>query len=185
MPKSDIYYGSGPVPKDKRRPTMIEAVQAKRVSYWGVNKVDNSLLDKSNVKKSNPITRNSLLKTIVTIDGKIKHYTLKIQFMKNPSQIDVDKIQKEIDKLQLERGKLKIKFDKLEGKTVDKTVDKTDDKKEIDKIMKSIKKDNNNQKIDKIMNNIRIDNLNKKIEPKPKIEPKRKVTDNKKYIYIK
>ena len=165
MPKSDIYYGSGPIPKGRRRATMIEAIQAKRVSYWGVNKVDNRLFDKSNDKQTSHLTRNKLLEKVLTIDGKIKQHTLKIQFMKNPKQIEVDKIQEQIYKLQLERGKLKIKFDKLEGKKPEgkKPEGKTIiDKTIIDKIMKSIKKDNNNQKIEKIMNDIRIDNFNNK-----------------------
>ena len=160
MPKSDIYYGSGPIPKGKRRATMTEAIQAKRVSYWGVNKVDGRLLDKSNDEQTSHLTRNKLLEKVSTIDGKIRQHTLKIQFMKNPTQIKVDKIQEQIYKLQLEREKLKIKFDKFEGKKPEgKTMI---DKKEIDKIMKFIKKDNNNQKIEKIMNDIRIDNFNNK-----------------------
>ena len=84
MPKSDIYYGSGPIPKSKRRATMIEAIQDKRVNYWGVNKVDGRLFDKSNVmnkkKDNNHIEKISdvvsNIKKLIKIKGKYIWYVI-------------------------------------------------------------------------------------------------------------
>ena len=72
MPKSDIYYGSRPIPKDKRRATMIEAIQDKRVSYWGVNKVDGRLLDKSNVMNKKKDNNNLNIEKISVVVSNIK-----------------------------------------------------------------------------------------------------------------
>ena len=81
--KDNIYCGVGPLPKGKRRCTMIEAAEKNQVRYYGLNKIDKKLVDAYN-KKLNPDSKTKKeKKEKQTLQEKYISVVVKINKMKN------------------------------------------------------------------------------------------------------
>lgn len=75
-----LYYGAYEVPKYHRRASMLEAGKAKMISYWGVKKVDNKLLE-SFIYKPEKSLKESIIEMSGLI-GKLNKIKKDIEFAK-------------------------------------------------------------------------------------------------------
>ena len=112
-----IYFGAGPLPDFHRRPTMLEAVSANQVRYWGVNKVDSVTLKQGKVKKTSAKAlekkiQDSQLK-FVELSGTIKKLTRSIPTLKDAKE--KKKIEKQLEKAKNDKIKLSDKIKTLKS----------------------------------------------------------------------
>jgi hypothetical protein len=77
---SNIYYGAGPVPKNKVRATMKQAAEAHQVRLYGLYKIDPIILKSISqvVKNKSNKNRMDLLKEIFRNKGKQRKLEIQI-----------------------------------------------------------------------------------------------------------
>ena len=120
MSENDIYCGAAViVPKNKRRGSMKECYNKNQVRYWGIKRIDNSLLNSTSKKKrksntKDKLIRMKLLEKVATIDGKAKKLKRKIEFTKHPTKTQLKEFRKEADKLKKERNEIIHKLKKID-----------------------------------------------------------------------
>lgn len=101
-----IYYGALPVvPKGYRRATMVEAVKANKVFYFGARKVDSKLIQSKKQVKNVSNEKKKLMGKYVSLRGKITKLDRDIVIhKKDPKKVeqfkaDIIKTKKEINAL--------------------------------------------------------------------------------------
>lgn len=132
------YCGINKIPKGRRRGNMKECAEMNQVGFWGLNKVDEVLLKQLKSTKTVPSTRGKLMLAIVGLDGKMNKLRRELEFMKNPTKQDKNRVNGEIKKIQIQRNELKEKLDKVNaqaGKPITKKVTKKDIKYNPDETM--------------------------------------------------
>jgi hypothetical protein len=137
-----IYFGTGPLPKGYRRPTMKESVDASQVRFYGLHKIDSRLI--SNVGKRKPASQNrdKLGHRMIVLRGRVKNLRSKISFEKDNTkalalQDEMIKARDELDKVR----KLFNAADKPKSKkstTSKKSLQVVEPKKHVTKKVKSV-----------------------------------------------
>lgn len=64
-----VYYGSKPLKKNQRRPSMKEAVEAGQVAWFGVHKVDPRMIETHASNKKKGISKDKYLEKVMTRRG--------------------------------------------------------------------------------------------------------------------
>jgi len=100
-----IYYKLPPVPKGYRQATMQEAVQAKKVNYWGISKVDNKLLE-----GKEKVDKGALMVKIAGLRGKLNR--LKREIDASKTNDEKTKLMSEFEPAKQELLKLNEKLQK-------------------------------------------------------------------------
>lgn len=89
---SDIYCGIKKVPKGKRLGTMQECTDLKKVNYWGLYKIDPSIIQYAiDGKKSESQINMEMKKRISEIKIKIQSLHGKVSNIKNQIKKESDK----------------------------------------------------------------------------------------------
>lgn len=115
------YYGIEEVPKGYRQASMIEAIENKKVNYWGLKKIDNKVLE---INKKEKVNVNELMVKMAGLRGRLLN--LQKQHAVAKTNDEKDKIKTEYDMKKAELAKLNEKYLKAQGvkKPVEKPVDK-------------------------------------------------------------
>src|ERR1700744_1382439 len=108
---SDFYCGVKKIPKDKKRGTMKECVEAGKVSYYGVKKIDSKLLETVGKKNANPKDPDSYKIKIMGLKGKVKNLTSKIKTEKDATK--KKKFEQQLKKVEAEKNKFSKGLKKL------------------------------------------------------------------------
>ena len=110
-----IYCGLGPVPKGHRLGTMQECLEKGQVKYWGVKKIDPTLLaSHKKTKRTKKVTSiNDIRIMQVSLRGKIKKKTGELQGEKNEKKIG--EINKEINELKKKLAEVNKQAIQMEG----------------------------------------------------------------------
>lgn len=112
-----IYFGAGPLPDFHRRPTMLEAVAANQVRYFGINKIDAVTLKQTGAKKQSSKAiekkiQDAQLK-FVELGGTIKKLTRSIPTLKDAKE--KKKVEKQLEKAKNDKIKLSDKIKTLKN----------------------------------------------------------------------
>ena len=106
-----IYYGIDELPKYHRRPTAEEALKNKKVSYWGIMKIDKKLLEENKNPKKTENKIKELQIEIAKNAGRYGFLSKNVNYKKS-KDIDHEEEEKELNELKI---KLKDLNDKLKN----------------------------------------------------------------------
>lgn len=138
---SAIYCGAKKVPKGKKQGTMRECVEAGKIMYWGVKKIDSKTLSILGTTKQR-MTSGKLSVKIAAVRGKKRKIRGELDYEKDATK--KKELQKKLDELQKEDAALfkeytiakKWEDDKEAGKIKPKTTPKVASKKATKKASK-------------------------------------------------
>jgi hypothetical protein len=130
---SKIYYGAGPVPKNRVKASMVQAAKAHQVRMYGLYKIDPIILKSVHnvVKNKDDKNRMDILKEIFRNKGKQRKIEIQISDNKEEEIKDYKKINKELEKESDKLGEENKKLYKI-LKTMPKKEDKDDEEEEKD-----------------------------------------------------
>lgn len=150
MSDKNLYYGAYNVPKDKKRATMKEAIEANQIRYYGVKKIDQRTIEKSREKQKNQETIRDLQNKKIRLMAKIKRMIKEIKAEKDINKKDkmkdeVRALAKEHDQYvnNINRLMKKEERPKQQVKTVKQ--DKPNLLKQMEKIIKKAKEEDKKQ----------------------------------------
>lgn len=142
---SKIHCGIGDVPNDKRLGTQKECLSKGQIRYYGIERIDKSLIKPKTRKKSKSVDELKQLELagqLGAINGKINNLSWKYKQQPNPDKKAI--LKEEGLKLIAESEIIKQKFDKISEK-IKKNKEK-EKKREDDERKKLIQKAKKNKK---------------------------------------
>lgn len=111
---SNIYYGAGPIPKNKVKATMKQAVDAHQVRMYGLYKVDPIILRTvKHVVKNYEEQKMDLLKEVFKLKGRLTRIEDDIEALPEGSD-KIDKLKREYVETSEQIKSLSLKIKKLE-----------------------------------------------------------------------
>jgi hypothetical protein len=105
---SDIYCGSKKVPKNKKLGSMVECAQKGQISYWGIKKIDNRVLE--NVSKTKQISLDKARLNKIKFDTRLKKLTKDLEFEKDKEKQKLIKKNIELTKKEVAKATKEFKI---------------------------------------------------------------------------
>ncbi len=122
---SDIYCGIKKVPKNKKLGSMKDCAEKGQVTYWGLKKIDNKILESSQKNKKVSLDKARLNK--IKLDTRLKKLNKDLDNTKEKEKKAT--IKKEIDKTKKELEKATKQFKEAFKLSEDKKASKKTTKK--------------------------------------------------------
>ena len=97
----DIYCGAKKVPKNKKLGSMVECAEKGQVSYWGIKKIDNRVLENTQGQKKVSLDKARTNK--IKLDTRLKKMLKDLEVAKDKEKKqslkkDIEKTKKELEK---------------------------------------------------------------------------------------
>lgn len=119
---TDIYCGANKLPKGKRLGTMKECAEKKKISLYGLYKIDPKLIEAVKNNKVKPVTREKLMLKVVSLKLKIKKARTNLKELeqtkkgsKKGSKKGKDKLEKDIKKMVEQLNDINKEIDDIES----------------------------------------------------------------------